>query len=1039
MRWQDRKKRASRLFYYKSHEESRNHCVRTGDMKAHEIRQSFLDFFAERGHKIVASSPVVPPDDPSLLFTTAGMVQFKSLYAESGQLPYTRACSVQKCLRAGGKGSDLENVGRTLRHHTFFEMLGNFSFGDYFKREALLWAWEFSTQVVKLDPTRIYASVFEDDDEAWDIWTKEIGLPEERMVRLGARDNFWGPAGDTGACGPCSELYYDRGEKYGAGLTFQHATTNDDDPGSRYLEFYNCVFPQFDQQKDGSRPPLKNRGVDTGLGFERICCLVQEKENLYTTDLMLPIVERAAQLMGVGDYHKAPLEVQQAVNVVSDHMRALTFVLSEGIMPGNEGRGYVLRRLLRRAARFARRVGQEQPFMEHLVDTIIEAMGKTYPEITQHTDHIKKVVRTEELAYVQTLGAGLSRLEALLSGAGTATPHLSGDDVFQLTATYGLPYDDIMEIAAERGFSIDMEGYRKHVSQHQSISRQGGKGTRLGDLSEYLKQIVERSGPTAFLGYPEENGPNTMEMLQNMLEQQSDEDFDPLALEDDDDDIGETSNIHDMETLFKTKEFQNFQNGLTDLFSAANSENPLNSDDDDEEDESDSYADPEDFPSEDEVFAAMEDDDFFSGAYPVATVPNVLIWGLFKDGEPVETASTGDDVALVLDQTPFYAESGGQVADTGWLTSGNCRIRVYDVQKSPENVYVHFGTIENGNLSRESVLDAGIDVERRIDIMRNHTATHLMQGALKRVIGTHATQQGSYVGPDYLRFDFTNAKALGSEMLGEIERLVNEQIMADAPLEIETMALEEARQLPGIIAPFGEKYGQRVRVVDVPEWDIEFCGGTHLLSTGEAGPFFIISESAVSSGVRRIEAVTGRAAIDMIQLERAMLKTLSEDFKVPRAMISERVAALQEELKAAKRDLAKFQAAASGADAADVLAKAEVINGIKIVVHQFKNLDAKGLRDAYDAMKSRQPENLFALIGSVSDGKAALIAGASKDVATRGLSAGEIIKAAAQAAGGSGGGKPEMAQAGIKDPEKLNDALEAGKAAARSRVSGLNP
>jgi len=1000
-------------------------------MKAQQIRQSYLDFFAERGHKAVASSPLVPPDDPTLLFTTAGMVQFKPLYAGIGDLPYRRACSVQKCMRAGGKGSDLENVGRTLRHFTFFEMLGNFSFGDYFKREALTWAWEFSTQVVKLNPERIYASVYEDDDEAWDIWTKEIGLPESRMVRLGARDNFWGPAGETGACGPCSELYYDRGEKYGAGLTFQHATINDDDPGSRFLEFWNCVFPQFDQQKDGSRPPLKNRGVDTGMGLERLCCLVQEKESPFITDLLLPIVEKAADLMGVPDYHTAPLEIQQAVNVVADHMRALTFVISEGILPGNEGRGYVMRRLLRRAARYARKAGQETPFMENLVDTIIETMGEAYPELKRSPEHLKKVIRTEENAYLQTLGAGLHRLEALLSASAGSTPQISGADVFQLTATFGLPLDDILEIATERGYGIEMESYRQHVSEHQAISKQGGKAGRLTDLSEHLKSIHNQHGPTAFLGYPEENGPHTMEMLQDLLDQNEDDEPNPLELEDGGFADDTPDNVEDMETLFKSKEFQNFQNSISDLFGKMKGQ-----DDDDEDDES--FELPEDFPSDEEFFDAMDEDDFFSGAYPVATVPNILVFGLFKDDHPVENATAGDDIAIVLDQTPFYAESGGQVADTGWLTEGNCRVRIYDVKKSPEDIYVHFGTVENGSLTNQSVMDAGIDVERRMDIMRNHTATHLMQGAMKRVIGTHVTQQGSYVGPDHLRFDFTNPEPVTEDSLAEIEKLVNEQIMEDMALQIQWMSLEEARELPGIIAPFGEKYGQRVRVVDIPQWDTEFCGGTHLLSTGEAGPFLIVSESAVSSGVRRIEAVTGRAAIELIQSERSMLKKLSEELKVPRVRVMERFSALQEELKNARREIAKLQAANSGADAADVLANAEVVNGVRLVVHQFENLDGKNLREAYDAMKSRHPENLFVLLGSVLDGKVSLLAGASKDVAAKGLSAGDIIKQAAQVAGGTGGGKPEMAMAGAKEVEKLPEALKAGQEAARTRIKSFS-
>lgn len=1003
-------------------------------MKAQEIRQAYIDFFVSRQHKLVPSAPLVPPDDPSLLFTTAGMVQFKPLYASAGDLPYRRACSVQKCLRAGGKGSDLENVGRTLRHHTFFEMLGNFSFGDYFKREALLWAWEFSTEVMKLDPERIYASVYENDDEAWEIWTKEIGLPEERMVRLGARDNFWGPAGDTGACGPCSELYYDRGEKYGPGLKFQYATIEDDDPGSRFLEFWNCVFPQFDQQKDGSRPPLRNKGVDTGMSLERLTCLIQASESLYTTDLMFPIVQRAASLMNVVDYLKAPVETQQAVNVVADHVRALTFVLSEGILPGNEGRGYVMRRLLRRASRFARRVGQEAPFMEGVVDAVVEALGEAYPEITRSIDLVKRVIRTEEQAYSQTLGGGLSRLESLL--AGNEKPVLSGAEVFQLTATYGLPLDDILEMGEERSYTVDLDSYNRFVTEHQEVSRQGGKTTKIGDLDEHLKAISLEFGETVFLGYPELGAEEGLEALGDLLDAQ--EELEMNYQDGDNPDDETPDNVQDIQGLLQTKEFQDLQDSLSQLFGKVTGQQDkpfeLFGDDDDEESE---FGD-EDYPSDEELLEAMADDDFLSGAYPITTVPNILVHGLFRDGQPVYEASAGEEVAIVLDQTPFYAESGGQVADTGWLTEGNCRVRIHDVQKSSQNIFVHFGRIENGTLSRESVVDAGIDVERRMDIMRNHTATHLMQGALKRVVGAHVTQQGSYVGPDYLRFDFTNPEAVNADALAEIERLVNEKIMEDIALDIQWMTLEEARELPGIIAPFGEKYGQRVRVVDIPQWDTEFCGGTHLLVTGETGPFLITSESAVSAGVRRIEAVTGRAALELIQQDRALLKTLADDLKVPRAKIGERLAQVQDELKAARREIAKMQAASSGADAADILTKAETINGVKLVVHQFSNMDGKALRSAYDALKARQPEGLFALIGSVQDGKVAFIAGATSDVTKRGMSAGEVIKMTAPVAGGTGGGKPEMAQAGGKEPGKIAEALETGAAAARKKLLGLS-
>jgi alanyl-tRNA synthetase len=964
-------------------------------MKSDQIRKAYLDFFAERQHKVVPSSPLVPPDDPTLLFTTAGMVQFKPLYAGYGELPYRRACSVQKCMRAGGKGSDLENVGRTLRHHTFFEMLGNFSFGDYFKREALHWAWEFSTKAVQLDPNRIYASVYEDDDEAWDIWTKEIGMPENRMVRLGAKDNFWGPAGETGACGPCSELYYDRGEKYGAGLTFQHATINDDDPGSRYLEFWNCVFPQFDQQKDGSRPLLKNRGVDTGMGLERLCCLKQEKETLYQTDLLYPIVDRACQLMHVQSYEAAPMETRQAINVVADHVRALTFVLSEGILPSNEGRGYVMRRLLRRASRYARKVGMEQPFLYEVVDAVIATMAPTYPDIRDSVDVIKRVIRLEEESYSQTLGEGLKRLDTLLpSSQLAAVPDdpkalaaLSGSDIFQLTATYGLPLDDILEIARERGVTPELDSYHEHVSAHRAESRKGAKGAKFEGIYERLRDLYQEHGKTVFLGYPMDDDEMEAE-LENWIQE-----------EDEDDD------------LLGTAEAKVHELGLNRSA---------------EDDERQPFVAGE--------FEEAYDEDELTDGYPIAYSDDLEVLAIFRGEEPVTRAKVGDQVAIVLDATPFYAESGGQIGDTGIVRTDEAQVRIHDTQKTAEDVFVHYGVVELGELRVGESAIAEIDVERRLSTMRNHTATHLLQGALKRVVGKHITQQGSYVGPDYLRFDFSNPEAVSAQQLAEIERLVNYQSMRDAAVVTSVLSLEEARKLPGIIAPFGEKYGATVRVVEVPDWDIEFCGGTHLLATGSIGPFVITSESAVASGVRRLEAVTGAAAVEVIQKERGALKQLGQELKVPGEKVRERVLSLIEELKNARKQLAQFQAKSSSGDAAGILDSAEEVDGVKLVTHAANTGDAKSLRDLYDAMKSRRPQGLVAVLAAGGE-KVTLIAGVTPDVVKRGVSAGDVVKQIAPVVGGSGGGKPEMAQAGGKDADKIQEALNTARTAVLAKLS----
>ncbi|MBX7246503.1 MAG: alanine--tRNA ligase [Candidatus Sumerlaeaceae bacterium] len=946
-------------------------------MKSSDIRKAYIEFFTSRDHRQVPSSPLVPPDDPTLLFTTAGMVQFKRLYSGSVELPYRRACSVQKCLRAGGKGSDLENVGRTLRHHTFFEMLGNFSFGDYFKREALNWAWEFSTKHVNLDPNRIYASVYQDDDEAWDIWTKEIGVPEGRMVRLGVKDNFWGPAGDTGACGPCSELYYDRGEAYGSGLTFQHATINDDDPNTRYLEFWNCVFPQFDQQKDGSRPPLKNRGVDTGMGLERLACLKQECTSPYETDLMFPLVQTIARILGIGDYKAAELETQQSINVVADHIRALTFVLSEGVLPSNEGRGYVMRRLLRRAARYARRIGQEQPFMARLIDPVIEIMGATYPEIRETPDLIKRVIQMEEESYVQTLGAGLQKLEALI-GRGSLE-HITGQDVFTLSSTYGLPYDDIAEIARERGLGVDVEGYHKHVARHREESRKGARGAKFEGIYEKLKEIFESSGKTEFLGYPAD------------IDEFDDDDDEASALLDD--------LFTDPETHSKVVDL-----GLHKR--------------DQEDDEEDDEHEHEGFPS----FEEMEE--YFNGhEYPVLDADKLKILALFRGDDAVSRVHVGDEVAVVLDRSPFYAESGGQVGDSGLLETDMGRIAIRDTQKTAEEVFVHYGTVEAGEFRVGDLVDGTIEAHRRWSIMRNHTATHLLQGALKQVVGKHVTQQGSYVGPDYLRFDFTNPESLTDEQITEIEMLVNYQIRQNSIVESEVMPLEEARKLPGIIAPFGEKYGSSVRVVNVPDWDVEFCGGTHMPATGGIGEFVIISESAIASGVRRIEAVTGDAAVLFGQKNHRTLQLLSQQLSVPMERVPERVQALQEELKAARKQISQLRAKSTAGESGEILEKATEIGGIKLVTHAFDGLGGQELREAFDALKSRQPTGLVAVLGSVADGRVTLMAGCSPDAIERGVAASDVIKQVAPIVGGSGGGKKEMAQAGGKHPEKLGEAL----------------
>ncbi len=928
-----------------------------------DIRRLYTDFFVARGHHHVPSSPIVPPDDPTLLFTTAGMVQFKRLYSGVVELPYTRATTVQKCLRAGGKGSDLENVGHTLRHHTFFEMLGNFSFGDYFKHDALHWAWEFSTEVLKLDKSRIYASVYKDDDEAWNIWTKEIGLPESHMVRLGEKDNFWGPAGDAGACGPCSEIYYDRGEQYGKGLTYQHATINDDDPMTRYIEFWNCVFPQFDQQKDGSRLPLKNRGVDTGMGLERLCCIVQNTASPFETDLFVPICDHVIKLAKLDKpYKELILKTRQEVNVIADHVRALTFALAEGILPSNEGRGYVLRRLLRRAVRYGRKLGLARPFMAPLVDTVIQVMQEPYPELKKQALFAKRIIMTEEESYANTLAVGQHYFDASLENA-KKSGELDADTTFTLITTHGLHLDDIREMAEENDIKVDEEGYQKELEIHKAISRKGAKNSKLGDISEELKEIFTANGATVFTGFPID---------------EEDIDLDAL-LADTDKDL-----MPDAQAIPEPKDSDEFIKM-----------------------------------SEDEADALWDE----LNVYPMISYKGMMLLAIFRGAEKSQSAAEGDELRLVFDATNFYAESGGQISDTGKIIFEHGEFQVTDVQKTPEEIFVHIGKVTKGTFKVDELAIGEIDGERRWDIMRNHTSAHLMQAALKKVLGSHVTQQGSYVHPDYLRFDFTNPESVTPEQLAEVERLVNEQIRRDVMVIAKEMSIEDARKVPGIVAPFGEKYGQRVRIIQVPDCSAEFCGGTHMLTTGGIGTFIITDESAIAAGIRRIESMTGRGAIAIIQQERALLRKTAEKLSVSVDKIPERFESIQAEVKAMRKEIAEANDKQIITESGKLLEGAPVINGVKVVIKEHDGVDGGTLRRIFDGLKSQSGEKLVVVLASKVDGKAALLAALTPDLAKT-ISANNIIKKIAPLVNGRGGGKNELAQAGGTAPEMIAKALE---------------
>lgn len=864
-------------------------------MKSDEIRANFLKFFEERGHTIERSDKIVPSNDPTLLFSSAGMVQFKSFYTGEVPIPYRRATTSQKCLRAGGKANDLDEVGKTSRHLTFFEMLGNFSFGDYFKREAIQWAWEFSTEVFKIPAESIVVSVYTDDDEAHDIWEKEIGVDPSRLVRLGASENFWGPAGDTGACGPCSELLFDRGEH------IDPDATPEEDPKERFLEFWNLVFPQFDQQLDGSRPPLKNRGIDTGMGLERLAALLQKKETVFDTDGIFPII-LSTEALASSAYTEHPIPFR----VIADHARALSFMIADGVLPGNEGRGYVERRLLRRAARFGREIGLETPFLYKVTRTVVDQMAHQYPELEEKWSQIEKVVLTEEERFQSTLARGMDILHEVfekMTKDGDTT--VSGSELFKLHDTFGFPLDIAADMAEEKGFHVDREGFEVSMKQQREQARSAWSGSGAKAISPVYSQIREAHGDTEFTGYT------------------------------------------DTETQSK-------------------------------------------------------------------------IIALIVDGKEVEKVSEGESVEVVLDTTPFYAESGGQVGDTGLLDSVNGAAHISDTQKPIDGLFVHTAKVTSGYLAVGDHLSAQVDVASRRLTENHHTATHLLQAALQEVVGDHVHQAGSRVEPSRLRFDFTHFEGIGAERIADIERLVNRFIRTDTPVTTESMAIDEARAA-GAMALFGEKYGDVVRVVKAGDISMELCGGTHVPATGVIGYFKIVTESAVSAGVRRIEAVCGEPCVEVLQAQDRAARGTASLLNVAVPELDQRVAALLEENKKLAREVAKWKQAAATGGSTNYLDEVQEVAGLKLLATQVDDQDPNGLRLIVDDLRNKLPSGVI-VVGSTSEGKVSLCAAVSKDLVGR-VRAGDIVKALAPIVGGGGGGKPDMAMAGGKDPSKLGDAI----------------
>jgi alanyl-tRNA synthetase len=862
-------------------------------MESKKVRQLFLDFFREKGHEIVPSSPLLPKDDPTLLFTNAGMVQFKSVFLGEETRPYKRAVTVQKCLRAGGKHNDLENVGRTARHHTFFEMLGNFSFGDYFKKEAAAWAWELLTERMKLPADKLYITVYEKDDEAARIWKDHVGVRAERIYRLGEKDNFW-QMGDTGPCGPCSEILIDQGPEMGCGKSTCDVGCDCD----RYLEIWNLVFMQYNRDSSGKLTPLPKPSIDTGMGVERLSAVLQGKHNNFDTDLFMPIIKTVEKISGkqYGIDHSATVSLR----VIADHIRSAAFVISEGLFPSNEGRGYVLRRIIRRAARHGFMLGIEDPFLHTVLDTVYEIMSGPYPELLDNTEGSKKILKLEEERFAHTLSSGMAILNKLmedLKSSGKET--IPGPELFKLYDTYGFPIDLAQDIAEDNNFRMDLKGFSDEMELQKTRARASWVGEE--EVAGVYREIKKRFGATNFLGY---------------------------------------------ETLHSD------------------------------------------------------------------SVVNAII----KNGTLSDEAREGEEVEIILDKSPFYGESGGQVGDTGVFRADGMRIEVVDTRKFSD-ILIHNAVVRKGIIRKGITVSASVDEERRKAIMRNHTATHLLHAALKAVLGDHIKQAGSLVAPDRLRFDFTHFYAMDEREISEVEEMVNEQILKNLHVDKSTTTLDDAIS-QGVTALFGEKYGETVRVVRSGDFSAELCGGTHSDATGEIGLFKIISEGSVAAGIRRIEAVTGFPAIEFYkEREKELIKTAGL-LKIPEQKVSERVEKIIGEMKQQEKELEKFRQKAVKGKADAVLESAVSIDTIKVLARKIDGLDMKALRDLTDNLKNKIGSGVI-LLASALNGQAYYVSAVTKDLTSR-FNAGEILKTVT---GGKGGGRPDMAQGGTKDVAGIDKAL----------------
>jgi len=854
-----------------------------------EIRKTFLDFFESKGHTVVASSPLVPGNDPTLMFTNSGMVQFKDVFLGSDKRSYVRAASVQACLRAGGKHNDLENVGYTARHHTFFEMLGNWSFGDYFKRESLTWAWELLTEVYKLPKERLLATVYMEDDEAYDIWTKEIGLPPERVIRIGDNkggryksDNFWMMA-DTGPCGPCSEIFYDHGDHIPGG-----PPGSPEEDGDRFIEIWNNVFMQFEMHEDGSVTKLPAPCVDTGMGLERLAAILQHVHSNYEIDLFDALIKAASRETGCTDLNNPSLRV------IADHLRATSFLVSDGVIPSNEGRGYVQRRIVRRAIRHGYKLGKKTPFFHKLVPDLVKLMGAAYPNLAENADRVMEVLKAEEERFFETLETGMQILDSALAGDVKVLP---GEVAFKLHDTYGFPLDLSADVCRERGLTVDEAGFAAAMEKQKSQARAAGKFK--------MDKALDYSGTgNDFVGY---------------------------------------------ESL----------------------------------------------------------------------VANAKVLALYVDGTPATELKAGQQGVVVLDTTPFYAESGGQVGDEGLIHNGGAQFHVLDTQKIKADVFGHHGELQSGSLKVGDAVQAHVNTEQRAATVRNHSATHLMHKALREVLGGHVQQKGSLVNAERTRFDFAHNAPVTDAEIRQIEAKVNAEILANAAAQARVMDIESAQQT-GAMMLFGEKYGETVRVLDIGS-SRELCGGTHVKATGDIGLFKIVGESGVAAGVRRIEAVTGENALAYLQSLEDTVAQASGTLKAQPAELNNRIAQVLEQVKALEKELAAAKGKLASAQGDELLTQAVDVKGLKVLAAKLEGADAKTLRDTMDKLKGKL-KTAAIVLAAVDGDKVQIAAGVTADSIGK-VKAGELVNFVAQQVGGKGGGKPDMAMAGGTDAAALPKAL----------------